>query len=262
MIKFTNMAVICGLGLLFSCISYATHNSLDELTERISPIGKISLSTESETTGINDSKQPLDGATVYSTNCFACHDTGVGGAPVIGELDDWTDRIEEGKSALIEHAINGFQGTGGVMPPKGGNPGLSDAEVTAAVEHMLSRLETISPETNANLEEQADSAGLAMKKNTQDDSTAMTDTSISTVGISTYNQVCMVCHLPGIAGAPKLGDKADWDKRIDQGFDVLIDHSLNGYQGDSGVMPAKGGNMSLTEEDVAAAVQYMVDQSR
>ena len=66
----------------------------------------------------------------------------------------------------------------------------------------------------------------------------------------------------GIAGAPKLGDVSGWVDRIGQGMDTLNDHAINGYQGADGVMPAKGGNMALSDDDVANAVAYMVESSR
>ena len=73
---------------------------------------------------------------------------------------------------------------------------------------------------------------------------------------------CMACDAAGVAGAPKLGDKANWGPRIAQGNDTLYSHSLKGFQGKAGMMLPKGGNMSLKDEDVKAAVDYMVSQSK
>ena len=77
-----------------------------------------------------------------------------------------------------------------------------------------------------------------------------------------YDTACQACHNPGIAGAPRTGDKTAWVSRIDQGMDVLNGHAINGYQGADGVMPAKGGNMSLSNDDVINAVAFMVELSR
>ena len=82
---------------------------------------------------------------------------------------------------------------------------------------------------------------------------ASTDT-----GKKVYDATCMACHAAGVAGAPKLGDKAAWGPRIAQGNDTLYTHALKGFQGKAGVMPAKGGNTSLSDADVKAAVDYMV----
>lgn len=81
-------------------------------------------------------------------------------------------------------------------------------------------------------------------------------------GESVYNTACGACHGAGIGGAPALGDVAAWEPRIEQGMDTMIEHAILGFQGDAGVMPAKGGNPSLSDEAVTAAVQYMVDQSQ
>ena len=81
-------------------------------------------------------------------------------------------------------------------------------------------------------------------------------------GPQVYNSACLACHGPGIGGAPILGDAAAWEARIAQGPDVLRDHAINGYTGDAGYMPAKGGRVDLSDEEVAAAVDYMVNEVR
>ncbi len=79
-------------------------------------------------------------------------------------------------------------------------------------------------------------------------------------GESVYKSTCAVCHAPGVAGAPLLTDKADWDPRLAQGMETLYTHAIQGFQGSKGVMPPKGGNTALTDEQVRAAVDYMVAQ--
>lgn len=81
-------------------------------------------------------------------------------------------------------------------------------------------------------------------------------------GESTYKAACFACHGTGAAGAPKLGDKAAWASRIAQGMDTLYDHSIKGYKGKKGFMPAKGGRADLSDAAVKASVKYMVDQSK
>jgi cytochrome c5 len=81
-------------------------------------------------------------------------------------------------------------------------------------------------------------------------------------GKGTYDKTCMACHAAGVAGAPKLGDKAAWGPRIAQGNDTLYTHALKGFTGKKGMMPAKGGNTSLSDADVKAAVDYMVGQGK
>jgi len=81
-------------------------------------------------------------------------------------------------------------------------------------------------------------------------------------GEAVYNQGCMACHAQGVAGAPKFGDTEAWTDRIAQGMEVLYDHSINGFQGDAGMMPPKGGFTNLSDEEVKAAVDYMVENAQ
>jgi cytochrome c5 len=81
-------------------------------------------------------------------------------------------------------------------------------------------------------------------------------------GKAVYDSSCVACHGSGVAGAPKLGDKPGWKARIAQGPDTLYKHALSGFQGKSGFMPPKGGNASLPDADVKAAVDYMVLKSK
>ena len=82
------------------------------------------------------------------------------------------------------------------------------------------------------------------------------------LGKSIFNKTCALCHAAGVAGAPKPGDTADWGPRIEQGTDVLYKHALEGYTGAKGMMPARGGNAALTDDEVKAAVDYMVGLSK
>ena len=84
----------------------------------------------------------------------------------------------------------------------------------------------------------------------------------NTLGKSTYNKTCALCHGAGVAGAPKPGDKADWGPRIAQGADTLYKHAIEGFTGSKGAMPARGGGSSLADADVKAAVDYMVSLSQ
>ncbi|ORU94316.1 MAG: cytochrome c, class I [Cycloclasticus sp. symbiont of Bathymodiolus heckerae] len=73
-----------------------------------------------------------------------------------------------------------------------------------------------------------------------------------------YNTACMACHTTGAAGAPKIGDIAEWEFRIAQGNDVLFEHATKGFKG----MPPRGGSSQLTDEDVQAAISFMVNNSQ
>ncbi len=80
----------------------------------------------------------------------------------------------------------------------------------------------------------------------------------STDGKTIFDNLCTACHTNGVGMAPTL-DHAHWDKRIAQGKDTLYKHALEGYTGpDGGIMPPKGGNPALTEEQVRATVDWML----
>jgi len=81
-------------------------------------------------------------------------------------------------------------------------------------------------------------------------------------GETVYNQACVACHGAGIAGAPKLGDKAAWGPRIAQGADTLHKHAIEGFQGKAGLMPPKGGRTDLSDQSVINAVDYIVAASQ
>jgi cytochrome c5 len=81
-------------------------------------------------------------------------------------------------------------------------------------------------------------------------------------GKATYDASCAMCHKTGMMGAPKVGDKAAWKPRIEEGIDSLTAKAIKGYKGAKGMMPAKGGNTKLTATQVGNAVAYMVGQSQ
>ena len=73
--------------------------------------------------------------------CIACHGTGVGGAPMLGDSAQWEARIAQGSAVLNQHAIEGYTGSAGYMPAKGGRTDLSDDEVASAVDYMVSQVQ-------------------------------------------------------------------------------------------------------------------------
>jgi cytochrome c5 len=115
------------------------------VVERISPVGEVYLPGEEQQASVpvvaaTAEPEPvaaaLSGPQVYNTACIACHSTGVGGAPIVGDAAQWVDRIAQGSDVLKQHAIEGFTGVG-FMPAKGGRLDLSDEEVAVAVDYMV-----------------------------------------------------------------------------------------------------------------------------
>ncbi|NNC98718.1 MAG: cytochrome c5 family protein [Gammaproteobacteria bacterium] len=107
------------------------------IKERIAPVGSFSAETAAAVPVVV-AAVPLSGEQAYAS-CAACHAAGIAGAPAVGDPDAWTARIEQGLDTLYDHAINGYQGSAGMMPAKGGNIALSDESVKAAVDYMLEK---------------------------------------------------------------------------------------------------------------------------
>lgn len=81
-------------------------------------------------------------------------------------------------------------------------------------------------------------------------------------GEKVFKATCSMCHQTGAAGAPIIAKKDEWESRIAQGMPTLYDHAIKGFTGKKGMMPAKGANPSLKDEDVKAGVDYMVNKSK
>ena len=277
------------------------------------------------------------GEQVYTAVCAACHTPGALGAPKLNAKGDWAARLGLGFDTLTKHAIEGIR----AMPPRGGNPDLSDIEVARAVAYMANSAGasfkepaaeaapadaataaaapgnapntetanaapgttpsagssnatanapvastpatpgTTKPNTAASIATPADKpspakpAPVSPPKPAPSAATApaakpapvasapapakpapVADSSGK--GESIYKQSCAVCHAAGVAGAPKLSDKTAWAPRIAKGMEAMYASGIKG----KGAMPAKGGNPSLTDADVKAAVDYMVSQAR
>jgi len=206
------------------------------------------------------------GDAVYTAVCSACHSAGVAGAPKVGAAGDWTARLSQGYDTLVKHAIEGIR----AMPAKGGNPDLDNLEVERAVVYMANQSGAKFKEPAAPAAQDAATAapvaGTPAAVPASAPAPAAAPAAAPAVanadtGKTLYNSACVACHGAGIAGAPKLADKAAWAPRIQQGTAVLYDHAIKGFQGKAGVMPPKGG-ASAPDADVKAAVDFMVASAR
>ena len=98
------------------------------------PIVAVAIPTAS----VASAPTAAGGKGVYENACIACHGAGIAGAPKSGDKVAWAARVAQGKPTLYDHAIRGYQGKAGVMPAKGGNAALADADVKSAVDYMVS----------------------------------------------------------------------------------------------------------------------------
>jgi len=114
-----------------------------EVAARIGPVAKVAVAGQDNSALAPEAAAPvaaaedLPGETVYNQACVACHGAGIAGAPKFGDKAAWAPRIAQGMDTLHTHAIQGFQGKAGYMPPKGGRTDLSDQSVINAVDHMV-----------------------------------------------------------------------------------------------------------------------------
>ena len=92
-------------------------------------------------------------------------------------------------------------------------------------------------------------------------SVATTDWGNLAAGEKVYKGTCSICHKSGLNGAPRMGSKRDWEQRLAQGNEVLYSRAINGYRGSMGSMPSRGSNPRLSEAEVKAAVDYIVEHS-
>jgi cytochrome c5 len=154
------------------------------------------------------------------------------------------------------------------MPAKGGNPSLDDFEIERAVVYMANSAggkfaEPAEPKP-APAPAAAVPAAAPMVAATVA-ATAVTLPAVaapapatSDVGEKLYKQACAACHIAGVAGAPKFGDKTAWAPRIATGMDAMVAAVISG----KGIMPAKGGAAGASDADLRAATQYMVDAAK
>ena len=140
--------VLLGLARAISSRSFQAHRQDDpvyqrELLARIEPVAKVAVAGQDNSALEPAAAAPaaatadLGGEEVYNQACVACHGAGVAGAPKFGDKAAWAERVTQGADTLHKHAIVGYQGKAGFMPPKGGRTDLSDQSVINAVDFMV-----------------------------------------------------------------------------------------------------------------------------
>jgi len=211
--------------------------SPEEIAKRIKPVADAAVGA-----GGSGAKTLKTGEQIYATVCTACNATGIAKAPKFGDKRDWGPRIRTGQKALVQFALKG----GGAMPARGGASDLSDLEVERAVVYMANA-------GGAKFKEPAApaSAAPAASANPADGKAAPAAVAD---GKKVYESTCIACHGSGVANAPKYGDKKAWAMHLMHGNEHLYDNALKGL----GAMPPRGGNLTLSDAEVKAGVDYMV----
>ncbi|MDO9481520.1 MAG: c-type cytochrome [Hydrogenophaga sp.] len=222
---------------------------------RIQRVGSVEL---------RDANRPLQaGDAVYKAQCAACHDSGLAGAPKFGDAAAWAPRVTTGYEALLTSALKGK----GAMGAQAGGA-FSDIEIGRAVVHMANAgggkfaepaapaaADAAAPATEAAAPAATAAVEVAAAAPTATPAPAApaSATVAAGAGEALYKQACAVCHVAGVAGAPKLADKAAWAPRLALGVDGLTASVIKG----KGAMPPKGGS-AASDADIQSAVTYML----
>ena len=254
------------------------------VAKRIEPIGTVVVKDVSDPSTLKTGEQ------VFAGQCTTCHSVGLVGAPKFGDKAAWAPRIATGFPTLLNAALHGK----GNMGPQGGGD-YTDLEIARAVVYMADKAGATFDDPKAPLpgaSAPAPAANMAVLPAgaavvAAADATATPPTPAATasaaqlamaaatpavvapepahiaaptvVAPALYGQVCQVCHAAGIAGAPKLGDKAAWAPRIAEAKNVdgLTAIAIKG----KGAMPPRGGS-NASDADIKAVVAYMVESAR
>ena len=222
--------------------------AVSQVEENIKPVAVVEVATAGAASGAEKS-----GEEVVKAVCSMCHAAGLMNSPKIGDKGQWQPRIAQGYETLIKHAIEGIRS----MPARGGNPALTDGEIASAVAHMAnaSGANFKAPAPKAAAEKPAEAAAAPAAEAKAAEPVAAAAPAAGKSGEEVYKAVCSMCHAAGLMNAPKFGDKAQWEPRIKQGYETLVSHATKGIR----TMPAKGGNPSLSDAEVAGAVKYMAN---
>jgi len=229
--------------------------SAEATAQRIQKVGRVEIKDVSDPGSLKSGEQ------VYAAQCVACHGVGAAGAPKFGDAAAWAPRIKTGYEALVTSALKGK----GSMGAQGGGD-FSDVEIGRAVVHMVNQAggkfeepkvpaATAAAATTATNSAPAPAAAPAPTAAAPAAAVAVAAAAVpkADAAPALYGQVCTACHAAGVAGAPKLGDKAAWAARLPAGVDGLTASVIKG----KGAMPPKGGS-SASDAEIKAAVAYMV----
>ena len=261
--------IVIVIAVIFFLIKLAGSGSFGDVNEtteaatqtRIQPVGQLKLGD-----GIPVGER--QGDQIFNKICIQCHaaDSIVPNAPKFENKGDWAPRIAQGFDTLFQHALNGFN----AMPAKGGAADLTDQELKRVITYMANKAGGTFPDPDAAAPTDAAASGEAASAPAADaaasadapkaDAAKAEDKGAAAGGADgkkVYEASCQACHGGAVPGVPHVGKKEDWAPRIKQGKDTLHKHALEGFN----AMPAKGGNGSLSDDEVKAAVDYMANQS-
>jgi len=243
------------------------------VAERIQPVGMVQVKDASDLSTLKTGEQ------VFAAQCTTCHTAGLVGAPKFGDADAWAPRIKTGYDALLHSALAGK----GNMGAQGGGD-YTDLEIGRAVVYMANKAgakfdEPKLPDAAASApaatvaaapEAMASAAAAAPASAAATASAPAAATVVAAAAApakadagnaqpALFTQLCQTCHIAGVAGAPKVGDKAAWAARLAEAKDIdgLTAVAIKG----KGAMPPRGGS-TASDVEIKAVVTYMVNASK
>jgi cytochrome c5 len=264
--------------------------SSQEVARRIAPIAQVTIRDA------NAPRVYKSGEQVFQAVCSACHATGAAGAPKFGNASDWAPRIAQGFDTLWHTALTGkgaMPARGGTSPDDYSDYEIGLAVAYMANHGGAQFQDPPKPAANApqGASAAAATAGTAAAAQATAQATAQAAAAIAAVGSGAqasapapgggpapvaaaaggaqqsadasqagkalFQQVCQACHVAGVLGAPKFGNKDDWAPRLKDPMDTIYNYALHG----KGAMPPKGGS-NASDADVKAAVDYMVNAAK
>jgi cytochrome c5 len=191
-------------------------------------LATVVLAVGAALTASPDAAAQRSGKEVVESTCINCHGSGAQGAPKIGDRQAWAKRSAQGLSSLTQSALKGIRN----MPAHGGNAGLTDLELARGTAYMVNASGGKWTEPKSAKDLKAERSGAQVVK-----------------------AQCAKCHQDGKGGAPKIGDREAWSKRLNQGIDHAVHSAISGHGG----MPPRGDKADLTDGEVRAAILYMYD---
>jgi len=239
---------ICGALLLASTMQVWAHGDVTPQPIDITGLEPIkdSDTTWVDTNPYSSNERAIEiGKHAFAQNCARCHGIDAISGGIAPDLREKLPLGQEGDEIFKERMINGAIRNGVTYMPK--FDGIVKQEGLWAIRTWL---ETVSVDAPVKAAPAAAAAASAPSTNTPAPTVART-------GEEVFNTVCTACHTAGILNAPKIDDKAAWEPRAAKGLQGLLAASINGLN----QMPAKGGNPSLTEQELSDAITYMLGKA-
>jgi cytochrome c5 len=206
------------------------HTSAIGSTKHLLVLGITAFGLSITAQGVSAQGDGRSGKEVVDAVCASCHVPGTKGAPKIGDKKAWAGRAGLGLTNLTQHALEGIR----QMPSHGGNPNLTDLEIGRAITYMVNQ-------SGGHWAEPTNKSAKAAERS----------------GEEIVKARCVECHRTGKNGAPRIGDRTAWIKRVREGLDAVVLSAIKGHGG----MPARGGMPDLTDSEVRSAILFMFNQT-